>query len=186
MLRRLIPLLAVFLLASCAGKPTEYLTLSPQPSDRTTIAPGAPVAVANVQIPPVLDRLYLTTMRSDNQLHVAEHTRWAAPLDGIAQSALARDLATRLTGTTVLMPGDEPPSGGVRLVRVNIQNFIADQTGQVTLDADWSVLSPQQDVIAQDRAHIVVPGNPRATSEAYSMSTALGKLADQIAVRIYP
>jgi uncharacterized lipoprotein YmbA len=184
MARRLLFLLVPLLLAGCAGKPTQYLTLSPQPSDQTYVAAGAPVSLAHVAIPPVLDRLYLTTMLSGNQLHVAEHTRWAAPLDGIMQSVLARDLATRLTGTRVLMPGDEPPHGGVRLVRVNVQGFIPDQTGRVTLDADWTVLSVKQKVIAQDRAHIVIQGGRTPAAEAQSMSMALGQLADQIAGRI--
>jgi uncharacterized lipoprotein YmbA len=182
--RNFIPLLALVLLTGCAGKPTKYLTLSAPPSDRTYIAAGAPVAVAHVEMPPTVDRLYLTTRLGDNQLHVADHTRWAAPLGGMTQRILARDLAIRVTGATVLMPGDQPPHGGVRLVRVNVENFVPDQTGMVTLDADWAVISPKQHRIAYDRAHIKVSGSRLPAAEAHSMSIAIGRLADQIAAQL--
>ena len=185
MIRRLIPLLVPFLLAGCAGTPTKYLTLSAQPSDRSYVATGASVEVARVEMPPSLDRLYLTTKLGDNQLHVANHTRWAAPLGGTTQRVLAHDLAMRLTGTTVLMPGDEPPHSGSRLVRVNIDNFIPGPTGLVTLDADWFVTSSRHKLIARGRAHITVPGNRSPIAEAHSMSLAIGRLAGQIAVRLF-
>jgi uncharacterized lipoprotein YmbA len=185
MYRRFFPILGVLALAGCAGKPTTYLTLAPQTSPRSYIpVSDAPLAVADVAIPPSLDRLALTTASGENRIEVANHARWVAPLDSMSQRVLARDFAERLPGIKVLMPGDPAPHGGEQLVRVNVQNFIADQNGTVVLDADWSVESARHHDVASGRSHIVVPGQPKPEAEAATMSTALARLADEIAGKL--
>jgi len=184
--RRFIPLLGLMLLAGCAGKPTTYLTLAPQSSPRTYIPDSdLPVAVADVQIPPSLDRISLTTQIAATQMKVANHTRWAAPLGGMIQHVLAQDLAQRMPQVHVLMPGDPPAPHGEQLVRVNIQNFIADASGRVVLDADWSVeATDKHHTLASDRAHIVMVGSALPYAEAVTMSAVLGRLADEIAGKL--
>lgn len=175
-------------LAGCAGKPTTYLMLTPAPPAQNVppaqnlSAPGAPVAVSHVQIPPVLDRTQYTTTTGTATLHVAGKARWAAPLGGLVQSALARDLAALLPATQVLMPGDPVPPAGVRQVQVTLQTFMADSAGQVTLDADWTIMAPDgQRVLAQNRFHDTLAGPARPGGEAETMSTLLGRLAAAIA-----
>jgi uncharacterized lipoprotein YmbA len=100
----------------------------------------------------------------------------------MAQITLARDLAARLPATHVLMPGDPLPGAGARQVLVTIQHFLPDQSGVVTLNADWSIVAPDgQTVRAQGRFHIRLPGGAQPGAEAATMSTALGGLADTIA-----
>lgn len=176
-------LLLVLALAGCAGKSTIYLTLSAvPPRDTDNTAGGATVAVSHVQLPPSIDRTQLTTATGPATLHVAGKIRWAGPLDGITQIVLARDLAARLPDMTVLMPGDSVPPAGVRQVRVNIQDFMPDQSGTVSLAADWSVLmSNGQTILRQGRFQVTLPGNPEPGGEAETMSTAVAQLADAIA-----
>ena len=186
MYRRLVPLLALFMLAGCGGgAPTTYLTLSAQTSQRSYVASGAPIAVADVSIPPDLDRASYTTMASNNQLQVSPNARWAAPLGGLIQRALANDFANILTGTTVVLPGDQVPSGPTRLVQVNVQKFVADKTGRVMLIAQWAVTATKHNkTLAQDLVHITVPGRSDPVSEAHTMSIALAQMAGQIAGRL--
>ena len=100
----------------------------------------------------------------------------------MAQITLARDLAARLPATHVLMPGDPLPKTGARQVLVNIQRFLPDRSGLVTLNADWSILAPDgQTVRAQGRFHVRLPGGAQPGAEAATMSAALGRLADTIA-----
>lgn len=184
--RRFVPLLGFLLLAGCAGKPIEYLTLAPQQSQMTYMPlSNKPVSVADVAIPPSLDRRDVVSAIGSNKIDVASHAEWAAPLDGLIQRALAQDFAERLSGTQVLMPGDPAPSHGEQLVQVNVQNFIANQAGTVTLDADWAVQSTQNHhVVASGRNHIVVQGSPTPEGQAAAMSTALAHLADIIAGKL--
>ena len=186
MYRRLVPLLGLFLLAGCGGGgPTSYLTLSGQSSPRTYVASGLPVAVADVSIPPDLDRTSYTMMTGDNQLQVAPNARWAAPLGGLIQRALASDFSTMLTGTQVVLPGDQVPTGPTRLVRVNVQKFVADKAGTVTLIAQWAVVETKHNkTMAQDVAHITAQGAAKPAAEAQTMSIALARLAGQIADRL--
>jgi uncharacterized lipoprotein YmbA len=183
MTRRSLSLLATALaLTGCAGQPTTYLTLSATPPTRADpSAQPVAVAVSRVLIPPSIDRTQFTTATGPSTLHVAGNTRWAGALGSMAQITLARDLAARLPATHVLMPGDPLPAAGVRQVLVNIQRFLPDQSGLVSLNADWTILAPDgQTVLAQGRFHINLPGGTQPGAEAATMSAALGRLADTI------
>jgi uncharacterized protein len=179
-----MPLVAC-LLAGCAGTPTTYLELAAiPPSGISAARGGGPVVVSRVAIPASMDRSYLTTVTGATTLHVAGHTRWAAPIGGMMRLVLAQDLASRLPDETVLMPGDEIPEDSVREVRINIQRFMPDQRGTVTLDADWSILSVRgRKLLAQGRFHVTTRGGVAPPAEAETMSVALGRLADSIAAK---
>lgn len=83
------------------------------------------------------------------------------------------------------MPGDPLPVGGARQLDVNVQRFLPDPTGLVTLDADWTITAPDgQTVLAQGRFHVSLPGGTQPGAEAATMSAALGRLADTIASHI--
>lgn len=176
---------AIFALASCAGGgPSNYVTLTAvaPASGMRAAAQGTPVAVAPVQIPPAIDRTEFTTATGATTLEVAGKVQWAGPLDGLIRLALARDLAERLAGATVLMPGDAAPPGGARAVQVNVVKFVADASGSVTLDADWWVTAPDgRFTLPRSRFHAVVPGGSKPGAEARSMSEAVARLSDRIA-----
>ncbi|MHB1304608.1 MAG: PqiC family protein [Acidiphilium sp.] len=179
-MRRHLILASLLTLVACSSKPTTYLALAPVAG---SIHPdgGTPVAVAHVAMPASIDRLYLTSATGPNTLHVANHARWGAPLGGEAQSALAVDLAQRLPGIEVSMPGDKVPRDA-RTVRVNVIRFLPEPEG-VALDADWSVTACNHPP-AKGRARIRVPAGAMPGDKAAAMSTALGRLADRIAARL--
>ncbi len=181
---RFVLLLAAVLLSGCAGKPTTFLTLNEASTAQAFGVSGITVAVSRVDIPPSIDRTQFTTATGPATLHVAGDTRWAAPLSGMAQIVLARDLAARLPRADVLMPGDPVPAGGVVQLRVNIQTFIADSAGLVTLDADWSITAPQGQIVKQGRFNLALQGSVQPGAEAETMSALLGRLADTIAQRL--
>ncbi|HVW20557.1 MAG TPA: PqiC family protein [Opitutaceae bacterium] len=178
-------LLAAALVAGCASHdhPTTYLTLEPvAPAESPAPASGTAALVAPVEIPPSLDRLLLTTATGAATLRVSGDARWSAPLADLIRQALARDLAQRLPGGRVLMPGDPVPPEGVRAVRVNIQEFRPDASGQVSLQAHWEVEAPHGGAVQrQGDFRIELPGAPQPGAEAATMSAAVGRLADAIA-----
>lgn len=179
-MRRHLILASLLALAACASKPTTYLALAPMPGSIHS-GGGMPVAVAHVAMPASIDRLYLTSATGPNTLHVANHARWGAPLGGEAQSALAADLAQRLPGIEVSMPGDPLPRGA-RTVHVNVTRFLPDPAW-VALDADWRVTARRR-ILARGRVRIRVPAGATPGGKAQAMSIAIGRLADQIAARI--
>ncbi|MGH7042298.1 MAG: PqiC family protein [Acetobacteraceae bacterium] len=192
-------LAALLLLAGCAGTPATYLDLAPVPGRAAIARPAiarsavahidAPIAVARVQMPAKLDRLYLTRATGADVVAVAPHTRWVAPLDGLTQHALARDLASRLPRAMVVMPGDVMPPGGVRLVRVNVLRFMPVLGGaggsRMVLDADWAVMARHGGGARESgRLRLTIPAGRSDAAQAAAMSAALGELADRIAARL--
>ena len=141
--------------------------------------------MSRVQIPPSIDRTQFT---SATDCHITRgrknpfgRRRSAAWRKSFWRATLRRDYPARM----VLMPGDPLPVGGARQLDVNVQRFLPDPTGLVTLDADWTITAPDgQTVLAQGRFHVSLPGGTQPGAEAATMSAALGRLADTIASHI--
>lgn len=169
-------------LAGCvANTPTTYLVLSPVSGPVYTM-PGQAVAVGQVMMPPAIDRSFLTTGNSETVMTVSDTAQWAAPLEPMAQTVLARDLAVRLPGHRVLMPGDNMPAQAL-VVSLNIVTFLP-YPADVVLEADWSVTDMASKTLQTGRVRITTPSATTAAGQAQAMSRALGQLADQIASRI--
>lgn len=179
----------LLLLSGCAAAPPiTYLQLAPVSGPVVqTARTGPPVRVAQVEMPPTIDRLSLTRQTGASTLAVDPNASWAAPLDGMATSVLAENLASRLPGTKVLIPGEVIPPGAVRVVRVDVLRFLpiaAAGTEHVALDADWQVVTSRNRIAHSGHAEISVASAAGAAAEAAAMSDALGKLADQVAAAI--
>lgn len=160
------------------------LRLSSVSGPSVTAAADAPIRVEAVEIPPTIDRAALTTEATTSTLTLSENARWAAPLGEMTTRVLAEDLAQRMRGATVLLPGEAVPSGRARAVRVDMIRFLPITSAQgtgVALDADWQVLSPSGAVLTDGQSRIRVPSRSDPASAAGAMSTALGQLADQVA-----
>lgn len=178
----MITLALAFGLAGCAAKsPMTYLVLSPTAGPVYT-ATGPGVAVGSVAMPPVLDRSFLMTGSGENVLSINYNAQWAAPLEGMAQTILARDLAARLPDQKVLMPGDDIP-GGAKIVSVNVITFLPYQT-HVVLEADWRAAAATGMAAQGGRVVITTASSATAEGQAQAMSQALGQLADKIAAQL--
>lgn len=176
----------LLLLAGCgAGPPMTYLQLAPVSGPVvSTVRTGPPITVAQVEMPPAIDRLGLTRETGTSTLAVDPTASWAAPLDGMATTVLAENLATRLPGSKVLMPGEAIPPGARRIVRVDVLRFLpsaASGAEHVALDAEWQVLTSGGRIEHSGKAQIRAASGPGAAAEAAAMSEALGELANRIA-----
>ncbi|HEY8290806.1 MAG TPA: PqiC family protein [Acetobacteraceae bacterium] len=182
-----LPLLLI--LAACGRSPTtHFYTLVPEPAAQTIhpAAAGPPVQVGRVMLPGELDRLSIVTRGPGAQVDVSGQDRWVAPLDELVQRALTEDLRERLGGSRVLAPGDRQPPGGVLTLALNVQQFSADRSGQVILDADWMLVGGRSRKPASNH-HVTLhvdAGSGRSDAVAAAMSRALGQLADRIAAAL--
>ena len=184
-MKRFAVFATLILLAGCAGGSTTYLKLAPVSPDHHLTVKGTALAVDHVQMPATIDRLYLTAATGPDTLSVAGHARWVAPLDGMATRVLASDLAERVDGIRVLMPGDPNPPKDTRHVRVNVTRFVpirgGPEAGHVALDADWQLIGPHGATLHAGRSRIRVASGSTPAEEAGAMSKALGRLSDLIA-----
>ena len=186
-MRWTILILAVpLLLAACGtSPPTHFYTLQAVPSagGPTATLKGKPIQVRDVRLPPTLDRKSIVLEGPGAQVQVLGEDRWAAPLKGLIRQTLTDDLRDRLGEKSVVNPGAPQPRGGVQVLILNIQQFGADTSGQVTLDTGWSLGrgNPPKAVLSRHATVHVNAGSTRPDAVAQAMSQALGRLADQIA-----
>ncbi len=182
MKRHPVVLLLILALPACGSSPkTHFYTLDKTPA-KHTITPGHNVAsleVGDVNLPSTLDRLALVTRGTGNQVNVSDQDRWAAPLDELVRRALTADLRERLPAGSVLAPGD-PTSQGARTLMLNVQQFMADSTGHVVLEADWSLQRADKPGGVRHEAIQTTTNGQGAEAIADAMSRALGELADRI------
>jgi uncharacterized protein len=183
---RLTALLLALSLTACGSSPkTQFYTLDAVPGAQQaqTVHPRGPVMVGHVDLPATLDRLWMVKGGSGNAIEVSDVDRWAAPLDELVRNALTEDLRSRLPPGTVLAPGDTAPEN-TRTVTLNVLHFMADQSGRVLLDADWSVQRGNQHGTPQ-HAEIQVSGSGTSgAAVAAAMSQAVAQLADRIATAL--
>jgi uncharacterized protein len=180
--KRLAAGIAMVALVGCGSSPpTHFFTLDPTaPQAQVKVTSNAPIQVASVHIPPALDRLSMVRGEQDHQLTISDQDRWGAPFDDMTRRVLTQDLSRRLPPGMVLPP-DAKVSGNARGIVVDILSFQPDASGQVMLDANWTLLQGDPDKpVLRRSAHLTDRGGASAADQAAAMSRLVGQLADQI------
>jgi hypothetical protein len=147
---------------------------------------GAPVGIADVEIPPTLDRPQIVRVGQGGEVAVLDLHRWAGPVDIMIRRTLAQNLASRLPAGAVVLPGQPKPQEAMRNLVVVFSRFGAGPGDTIALDATWSVV-PEEGAGARfdRRARIEVPldgGTPGDIVDG--MNVALGRLAGRIATSL--
>src|SRR5260370_8093505 len=135
-------LFALLMVGCGSSPPSQFFTLTSVPATNRVAVFGKalPLTVGRVELPGDLEREAVVTRIGANRLNVSDQDRWGGPFDEMIQRVLASDLGSRLPSGVVLAPGDPVPPSGVRTVRVNVRQFIADAAGHVVLHVACSPL----------------------------------------------
>ncbi|MDE2051374.1 MAG: membrane integrity-associated transporter subunit PqiC, partial [Gammaproteobacteria bacterium] len=186
---RLIPVLLILTLSACASSPpTRFFALdavAPGASPAAQRAGGtsAPVKVDAVHIPPALDRESMVRGASGNQLEISSQDRWAGDLGEMIRRVLTQDLAARLPPGTVIAP-DSPAPASARGIVLDILTF-QPQSGEVVLDADWTLVQgTQSNPVLRRSLRLTEAAAASAQGQAAAMSKLLGELAGRMAADI--
>lgn len=182
-------LAALVLIAGCGSSPpTNFYALKPTPPESSgvaEVAPGAPILVDAVRIPPVLDRPEIVRATGSSRVTVSGHDRWAAPVGGMIRTVLAQNLRSRMPASAILSSEDVNGGAPKRDLVVDIQEFQADASDTVVLSADWGLLDNAARAARPHHERITVSGaGGDADSQVAAMSRALGELADRIVAAI--
>ncbi|MDB5480931.1 MAG: hypothetical protein JWO83_1984 [Caulobacteraceae bacterium] len=161
--------------------PTEFLTLQPVPPQvRSPSAPGDPVRVAAVHLPPWLDRLEVTRPTEGAAVVVEDFERWSAPVGDLALAALTEDLADRLAGVTVL-PARAIAPPATRDVTVDLTSLTRRGTS-LELDGAATVTDARTGaLILSLPISLRTPASAGAPGEARALDELMGELADRLA-----
>jgi hypothetical protein len=188
------PLLVVFILTGCKTfKPVEdlnrFYVLSAVAKASTEVPANLNLTfgVAPVDLPGYLQSTRIAVRRGTNEIYYSDYRQWAEHLDKGIQRVLASDLSTLLPSARVISSAWQP--GDVKAeVHVLIQRFDLDESGEVTLECEWRILSPNGGrVMHVDHSLINKKGPPLATNPTGAVSTlsqALAELSKQIAAAL--
>lgn len=183
--------LILVVVAGCGSSPrTRFYTLNPvAPTTRMSVSNRPPLKISAVHIPGVLDRNSIIRSETNYQLGISSQERWGADLGQMIRRTLTQDLQQRLPDGMVIPPQSPAPDSARGLV-VDILSFGPDASGQLELEATWTLLagSPAR-VMLQRTAHLtesaVQPAaresSSSASAQAAAMSALLARLADDIA-----
>jgi uncharacterized lipoprotein YmbA len=167
---------------SCGhSAPTEFLTLQPVPLQvRSPSAPGDPVRVVAVHLPPWLDRLEVARPTEGAAVVVEDFERWSAPVGDLALAALTENLADRLAGVTVLPArAIAPPS--TRDITVDLTALTRRGTS-FELDGAATVTDARTGALLLNLpVRLQAPASAGALGEARALDEMMGELADRLA-----
>lgn len=181
----LVSLLLFPLLASCLGRSpaVTFYTLTALPPQVVTVVPTKSVGIGPIALAAYLDRPEIVTRTTPPILKLADNARWGEPLDKDVGRVLTDNLGTLLAPAGIrVVPWDNALPLDPRIA-LRINRFERDESGQVLLAVDWTVIAAgKEDRRTNGTSRIVedVHGESySATVEA--MSRALAALSRELA-----
>ncbi|MGI4940382.1 MAG: PqiC family protein [Janthinobacterium lividum] len=183
MRRRNLLLLPILLLDGCASSSPDLYSLEPR------LGPARAgrhqlVVVRGVGLPRYLEREEIVRVAGGARLRVAENDWWGEPLRAMLRRVLVADLAQRLPGTDVL--ADEGPVAARpdAEVELDVQRFDPGPGGPMVFEG-YAAVTGRGRQRNLERLHIEVPVSADTTkAQVDAMSTALGQVADAVALRL--
>ena len=131
---------------------------------------GTPIAINAIELPAGFDRKEIVVRKANNQLDVRGTQQWSATLSNLVLHTLASDLADRLPGGMMILPGETRPAA-TRPIDVVFEELSAGPDAKVVIDAR----------VNARHEHVEVPiTSLDSANVASGMSQALATLADHI------
>lgn len=132
-------------LSGCAqSAPSRFYALSAM-AQPTEAKYRHAVSVGPVLIPPVVDRPQMVTRLGQNEVRIDEFNRWAVPLQKDIARVIAENLAVKLGSPHVTVFPQSPLDASAIRVTIDIRNFESGVGKNVTIDAHWTVRTPEDD-----------------------------------------
>ncbi len=182
-LPRILPVLLLTLLASCAGTPatsTQYLLPADGGSSPSTaVEPSRVLVVRPLQIADFLNDEGIVLQLDEITLNQATGNRWAEQPALMLQRGLRQRLANRLPDTEVLDATTR--AGGDLQLLVELNSFQGTHNGDAVAAGQWQLRDESGQVVMQRNFQAVT----RLDSDGYpALVRALGRSWDQVATDI--
>ena len=176
--RTALLLLAALPLACTSPNPALYV-LAPVPGQ---VHPGKPrnIAVRAVSLARYLERSQIVRSSEGYRLDVLSNEWWGEPLDALINRTLVEELTQRLPGSTVYADNGAISTPADATVEINIQRFDLEHSGAVLLLAQIAVRG--RTTLSRGVTVRVTPTDLTTRALVAAMSSAVGQLADQIAM----
>lgn len=186
-MKKLFALLAVFALTGCIGstQPSRFYSLRAlDTAPQTYKSAKLFVGIEAVKMPVYLDKPQIVTRNANQvELSISELNRWAEPLSDSMQSILAIDLG-RYLPNAVVKPSSFRKEGFDYIIWVEVNKFEGSWNKKVTLDAWWSVIDKNNNIIFRSRAILSRPLQTSYDDLVIQESDLLNELAAEIAAKL--
>jgi uncharacterized protein len=145
------------------------------------------IGIAPVEIPAYLQSSRIVARRNANEIHYSDYREWGEHLDKGIQRVLAGDLAALLPGVRAVTSAWQ--SNDVKAeIYVSIQRFELEESGEVTLDCQWRIVSPGGTRVLRSNHFVTSKRGPPLskdpTGAVNTLSDALVDLSKEIAAAL--
>ena len=186
-LRRLrqVAILAVLAIpAACSSPNPRLYVIAPIPGPTRTGAPKA-IELRQIGLARYLERSEIVRSSENYRLTVMSNDWWGEPLGAMLARVLTAELRQRLPESTVYSDTGAFTLPRDATVAVDISRLDLDAQGRLVLRAETATTLPRQKApIARAYHFTVVPPVPGIGGEVAAISTAVGQLADGIALTL--
>lgn len=175
--------LAVVLIACSSPAPVLY-TIAPVQGQ---VQPAGPkvIALQTVGTARYLQRSEIVRSSENYRLDVMANDWWGEPLAAMLGRVLIEELGERLPQSTVISESGAVSASPDATVELNVQRLDKDASGNLVLQAQASVdFKGRRGPALRSFRLVVSPPTPDIQGEVSAISTAVGELADGLALML--
>ena len=181
---RLAVLGLLTVIAACSSPSPVLYTIAPV---QGPVQPGGPKVIVLQQISTAhyLERSQIVRSSENYRLDVMSNDWWGEPLSAMLSRVLTEELGQRLPQSTVIGETGAVSASPDATVELNVQRLDEDASGNVVLQAQASVsFKGRPGPVLRSFRFVVTPPAADIQGEVTAISTALGQLADGLALML--
>jgi uncharacterized protein len=183
-LRGLVGLVVAALLAGCSSPNPALYTIAPMPGPILVAAPRV-VALRQIAIARYLERSEIVRSSENYRLAVMANDWWGEPLAAMLSRVLVDELGQRLPQSTVLTDAGAVSAPPDATIELDIKRLDEDAVGTLVLQAEVALrFKGRSAPVLKGFKFAVRPASPGVPGEVAAISTAVGQLADGIALML--
>jgi uncharacterized lipoprotein YmbA len=181
---RLGALVLAAVLAACSSPSPVLYTIAPV---QGPVQSGGPKVIALQQIATAhyLERSQIVRSSENYRLDVMSNDWWGEPMSAMLSRVLTEELGQRLPQSTVIGETGAVSASPDATIELNMQRLDEDASGNVVLQAQASVsFKGRPGPVLRSFRFVVTPPAADIQGEVTAISTALGQLADGLALML--
>ena len=181
---RLAVLGLLTVIVACSSPSPVLYTIAPV---QGPVQPGGPQVIVLQQISTAhyLERSQIVRSSENYRLDVMSNDWWGEPLSGMLSRVLTEELGQRLPQSTVIGETGAVSASPDATIELNVQRLDEDASGNVVLQAQASVsFKGRPGPALRSFRFVVTPPAAGIQGEVTAISTALGQLADGLALML--
>ena len=171
-------------LAACSSPNPVLYTIAPVSGTPQSGGPKV-VALQQVSTARYLERSEIVRSSESYRLDVMSNDWWGEPLGAMLSRVLVEELGQRLPQGTVFAESGAVTASPDATIELNLQRLDEDASGNLVLQAQASVsFKKRAGPVLRSFRFVVTPPTPDIQGEVTAISTAVGQLADGLALAL--